>query len=506
MLQLVRVLGATAVLGITAMLGLLDAAIVLGVLVYGVIVAIAELFLVRVPERATAFVTASVLVDGVALALVVSATGGARSPLLFLVFLDVVAATLLVSYRTGLKLALWCALLLLLAHALVDAGVIEGTMHVNDRFAVVSACTFLVFALSAAAFSSVNERSLRHSRSQLSSMVELGAELERSRRTDDVMAALVRHACARLGFVRVAVLVHHDSRWTGIVDDGRVEAHVELPDQAAAVVWECWSSSSPLLVRSLDDGLLDAVLPDASNVLVAPVAADDERLGVVVAEWGGEGDARIPSSTVQALAQAAMHTALALRNASLLVEVERLATRDSLTGIANRRLFDESLARETARSQRLGAPLSLVVFDVDHFKQINDSFGHLTGDAVLRDVAEALVAGTKGFDIAARLGGDEFVLLLPGCRREDAVKVADRVRSEIIRRSNSTAVTISAGVATMPDNAVDGERLVSAADAALYDAKRRGRDRSHASERVPEGGVASPGAPRWGGASLARGA
>ena len=477
-LQLVRVLGAVAVLAITALLGILDAAIIVGVLAYATTVAAGELFRQRAPERTATFVSITVLVDGIALALVVSATGGARSPLLFLVFLDVVAVTLLVSYRSGLKLALWCALLLLLAHAVVDAGIVDGSRSVSDRFAVLSATTFLLFALSAAAFSSVNERSLRHSRNQLSWLVELGAELERARRTDDVMAALVRHACSHLGFVRVAVLMRQQDRWGGIVDDGRREVLVELADQVTPVLWEHNANAGPLLLRTLDEGVLDSVLPDASNVLIAPVTADEDQLGVVVAEWGGDEGARIPSSTVQALAQAAVHTALALRNAALLVEIERLATRDSLTDIANRRLFDESLERETARSQRLGAPLSLVVFDIDHFKEINDTYGHLAGDAVLRDVANALVSGTKGFDVAARLGGDEFVLLLPGCRRDDAVHVADRVRAEIVRRSTSVAVTISAGVATMPENAVDGERLISAADGALYDAKRRGRDRS----------------------------
>jgi diguanylate cyclase (GGDEF)-like protein len=144
------------------------------------------------------------------------------------------------------------------------------------------------------------------------------------------------------------------------------------------------------------------------------------------------------------------------------------------------------------------------VFDVDHFKQINDTFGHPTGDAVLRHVADALVATTKGFDVAARFGGDEFVLLLPGCSRGDAVGVADRVRAEIARRATTASVTISAGVATMPDNAIDAERLVSAADAALYEAKRLGRDCAHASVRAAES--VAPGTVRWGGAPLARGA
>ncbi|MFI5047532.1 MAG: diguanylate cyclase [Acidimicrobiia bacterium] len=504
-LQLVRAFGAAAVLGIAAVVGELRPPLALGVLCYLAVLAASELFRALAPERTELFVSSVVVLDGLALALAVSATGGYQSALLFLVFLEVVAVTLLVSYRAGLKLATWCALLLLLAHAAADAGILALHPVVTDRVAGVTAATFLLFAASAAAFSSVNERSLRHSRSQLALLVELGAELERSRRGDDVMAVLVHHACARLGFVRVGVIVQHGDEWRGVVDDGRVEMVLTVPDGPAPVVWQSWSSGAPELVRTLDDPLLDTILPNALNVLVVPISADEEPIGVVVAEWGGEEGARIPTMTVQGLAQAAAQTGLALRNAALLVEVERLATRDSLTGIANRRLFDESLSRETARSQRLTAPLSLVVFDIDHFKQINDTFGHQTGDAVLREVADALVATTKGFDVAARFGGDEFVLLLPGCSRADALGVAERVRSAVVHRTRAATVTVSAGVATMPDNAVDGERLVSAADAALYEAKRLGRDCAHASERSHTLDVA-PGTRRWGGAPLARGA
>jgi diguanylate cyclase (GGDEF)-like protein len=301
------------------------------------------------------------------------------------------------------------------------------------------------------------------------------------------MAALVRHVCGRLGFTRVVVLVERGDEWWGVCDDGVVESLIETRNSNTLHMLEALSSTSPVLVRTLEDGLIDAVLPNARNVVVVPVVADGERFGIVAAEWGGRDEARIPVLTVAALAQAAMHTASALHNAALLDEVERLATRDSLTGIANRRLFDESLAREVARSQRLGAPLSLVVFDVDHFKQINDTYGHIAGDTVLREVAESIVASTKNFDVAARYGGDEFVLLLPGCGSADAVGVAERVRAEIGHRVQAVSVTASAGLATMPDNAYDSDRLVAAADAALYEAKRSGRDRAAASTREANG-------------------
>ena len=299
-----------------------------------------------------------------------------------------------------------------------------------------------------------------------------------------MLATLVRHACARLGFTRAVVLVRSGPVWDGVRDDGTVEVHFHVSDQPAPLVDEAWSSGTP---DARARGRRRPARPRAPRRRATsssrPITADGEHLGVAVGEWGGGNDARIPTSTVRALAQASMHAALAFRNARLLGENERLATRDSLTGLANRRLFDESLQREVARAQRLATPLSLLVLDVDHFKQVNDTYGHQTGDAVLREVADALVANTKNYDVAARYGGDEFVVLLPGCSRDDALRVAERVRHGIARAVGEAPVTISAGVATVPDNATDAERLMAAADAALYDAKRTGRDRVAGSGR-----------------------
>jgi two-component system, cell cycle response regulator len=502
-LQFMRLLNLVALFVVPVLAGVESRRAVAVGLVYLVVVAGIELLRRVAPQHSVAIVSWSVLIDGLAVVVGVGVTGGYRSPLLFLVFLDVMAVTLVASYRTGLKLAVWCALLLLLLHAAADAGVVDGANALDDRVAIVSAVAFLLFAVCAALFSAINERALRNSRGHLEQLVELGSDLERAIRPDDVLATLVRHSCARLGFNRAVVLVRSGPVWDGVRDDGVAEVHFHVSDQSAPLIDEVWSTNTSMLVRVVEDDLLDLVLPGAGNVVVTPMTADGEHLGVAVGEWGGGNDARIPTSTVRALAQASMHSALALRNARLLGENERLATRDSLTGLANRRLFDESLQREVARAQRLSAPVSLLVLDVDHFKQVNDTYGHQTGDEVLCEVADALVSNTKNYDVAARYGGDEFVVLLPGCERDDAMRVAERVRNSIARAVGEAPVTISAGIATVPDNASDAERLMAAADAALYEAKRTGRDKVASSGRNME--VVPPPPLQWS-APLARGA
>ncbi len=381
----------------------------------------------------------------------------------------------------------------------------NGAESVVARSPVAADVPPVALAAGAPLRSLVNRRALRRSRVQLDWLMALGADLEHAHRADDVMTALVRHVRGRLGFSRAVILTRRGDGWSGVCDDGVCESRVETRSRGSVPEFDMLPTSGPfLVVQTLGDGVLDEILADASNVVVLPVVADHQRYGVVAAEWGGAGAARIPARVVQAIAHAAARTGSALHSAALLDAAEQLATRDSLTGIASRRQFDESLARESARSQRLGSPLTLIVFDVDHFKQINDSYGHATGDAVLRDIADTIVANTKSFDVAARYGGDEFVLLLPGCSRADAPGVTERVRTEIGRRLHAVPATVSAGVATMPDNAHDGELLVSAADAALYEAKRDGRDRAMASTRAA--GARSPAAVRRNGASLARGA
>lgn len=163
-------------------------------------------------------------------------------------------------------------------------------------------------------------------------------------------------------------------------------------------------------------------------------------------------------------------------------QLQELASTDGLTGLANRRAFADRLGTEISRAKRTNEPLSLVFFDIDHFKKLNDSLGHLEGDAALARVAAILDEGRRSTDLVARWGGEEFAVLLPGTTHQAALLVAERLRQIIERGDLPGKCTISGGVATLPDHAQEERSLVGAADDALYSAKHHGRNRVHGSK------------------------
>jgi len=164
--------------------------------------------------------------------------------------------------------------------------------------------------------------------------------------------------------------------------------------------------------------------------------------------------------------------------------IQHIARTDALTGLMNRGTLNEMLPLELARAQRQNQPLTLVLGDVDHFKAINDTFGHVVGDRVLTAVGKLLSAQVRPYDLAARFGGEEFVLLFPGAACMEGVQIADRLRTKIGSLQipgGPERMTISFGVATWVKGE-STETLVARADAALYRAKHAGRDRVEADE------------------------
>jgi diguanylate cyclase (GGDEF)-like protein len=179
----------------------------------------------------------------------------------------------------------------------------------------------------------------------------------------------------------------------------------------------------------------------------------------------------------------AEHIGVSLANLRLRESLRTQAIRDPLTGLFNRRYMEETMERECARFNRLGTPISLIMMDFDHFKKFNDTYGHTSGDMLLRQFGSWLKTQNRVEDIACRFGGEEFILILPGANLDIARKRAEQLRLGVKRLRGQQSgkflqrVSLSLGVAVFPDHGSTVEEIITAADMAMYQAKKEGRDR-----------------------------
>jgi diguanylate cyclase (GGDEF)-like protein len=425
---------------------------------------------------------ASVVVDALYLALVVNATGGTSSALGFLVYLHIVAVTLVVSYRRGLEAAVAQAALVFISSSALGARYLDGMLWSAPSGAALRATSYLIVAVAAAALASVDERALNRSRAHVQAQLDLAAELHAAVHPQPTAVVLAGHLVERLGYQRAVVL--------GVGATGRCEGAVRGPDQRVLVdrvnrsIDQIAAGLGTLaLRRNLDLDVLDRLLPDAENVVVLRMEADGRTVGVLAAEWGHGKRARIPADVVDATTQSAGYAALALHAATLLAASQLRADHDELTGLANRSSLHEALSREMARTERRRGVLSLALFDLDHFKEVNDAYGHAAGDDVLRLAARTLEREARQGDLCARLHGDEFAVLLPDCSPRDALDVVARVVRVLGEELGPHRVTVSAGVASYPGHDTP-TGLMRAADVALYNSKEAGRNRATAADPV----------------------
>ena len=173
---------------------------------------------------------------------------------------------------------------------------------------------------------------------------------------------------------------------------------------------------------------------------------------------------------------------LALRLDRAQNKLNLIATTDELTGLRNRRYIMDHLEKEYQRAMRTGAPLSLILIDIDHFKKVNDSYGHVFGDLVLNAVAREMEGSLRSYDLLGRIGGEEFLIASPGSELDDATALAERIRERIkarriANRTQAVQVTVSAGVTSLSHQDAKAYGLLARADDALYQAKQQGRDR-----------------------------
>jgi diguanylate cyclase (GGDEF)-like protein len=304
--------------------------------------------------------------------------------------------------------------------------------------------------------------------------------LQVTRREPEANRLIKRHLERSIPGAVVAVLNRNNS-------DNRLEVMTELPEDAplreASLGAEPESCAAIRLGRAHNrDGELTSLLecdicgklPGAS--LCTPSLVGGEVIGAVLVEreerLAGDDERRVLETVNQAAPVLAN-----LRNLSL---AETRALTDTLTGLPNKRAIEDTLKRMAAQSSRSESPLAAIMFDLDHFKQVNDIHGHNRGDEVLAQVGAAVTACLRESDFAGRYVGEEFLVLLPDSDRDAALATAERLRTAIAAvplSGASHAVTASLGVAVMPDDATEGAELLRCADRALYAAKRSGRDR-----------------------------
>jgi diguanylate cyclase (GGDEF)-like protein len=280
-----------------------------------------------------------------------------------------------------------------------------------------------------------------------------------------------------------AVFVTSASR--NVVEARAVWASTPSPERAVFKPEECWALRRGRIhvVESTSTGLLCAHLPHPGPpaYLCVPLIAQGESLGILhlaarAADTWSEGHQRLASTVADQLG-------LAVANLKLRETLRNQSIRDPLTGLFNRRYLEETLERELRRAGRSGGALGIVMLDLDRFKQFNDTFGHDTGDVLLREMGRLLQAAVRGGDVACRYGGEEFVLVLPDAEvevtRQRAEHIREAVKHLFISHDGQSvgSVSVSAGVAAFPAHGTTAETLVQAADAALYRAKAEGRDR-----------------------------
>jgi diguanylate cyclase (GGDEF)-like protein/PAS domain S-box-containing protein len=250
-----------------------------------------------------------------------------------------------------------------------------------------------------------------------------------------------------------------------------------------------WETGQPLLIndyRHWPHRVRAYTSASPRSMIGAPIRWGEAFLGVLNI-MATEKD-RFIQTDVDTLGMFANQAAIAIRNARLYRQVEQTAITDELTGIFNRRGFLQLGEREFDRALRLGRPLAALLIDIDHFKAVNDRFGHQTGDQVLQALAENLRRNTRGIDVTGRYGGEEFVLLLPETLPAGALQIAERIRQAIARMrvaaplesgapESAIAVTASIGIAALTPDIRNLGFLIDRADQAQYLAKRAGRNR-----------------------------
>ncbi|MCL4217352.1 MAG: sensor domain-containing diguanylate cyclase [Candidatus Hydrogenedentes bacterium] len=354
-----------------------------------------------------------------------------------------------------------------------------------------------VMAFQAGYLGSLNQSAAKE-KHDLTTVLEILKAISSRRRSHDVLFVFVEQIARVIGLERCSVVRIWGSSGTGHVlashDDESISDLTIAVDKYPELGRALQEESKVVINDAQRDSLVQPyadVLKKAGvqGILVIPIVMNDPDIGSLFlrAVRAHQGFSAQEVSFCEIVAEAASN---ALERSHLFENIqranerlERLAITDGLTGLYNHRHFRERLEDEFFRARRYHLPMSCLILDVDNFKTINDNYGHLSGDKVLREIAERIQRAVRKSDFVARYGGEEFVVLMPQTAMKGAVTEASRLLKELRKLPypglpETEAVTVSIGVAVLDhENMLDCEALIRAADGALYEAKRQGKDR-----------------------------
>jgi diguanylate cyclase (GGDEF)-like protein len=251
-----------------------------------------------------------------------------------------------------------------------------------------------------------------------------------------------------------------------------------------------FAEGKPLLVSNLetDERVLQEKRPRyrTRSFVSLPLRTDDRTIGVLNVADKASGDPFTPYD-LDLLTSIATYTMIAVQRSEFhrrTEELKQISITDSLTGLLNRGHFQERLAEEIERFKRHKLPFSLIMIDIDDFKRLNDTHGHVVGDEALVATARSIRNSIRAIDMAARYGGEEFTVILPQTAKQAARTMAQRIGRAVARTPIQTTkgvvlyLTVSLGAASFPDDATTGDELLQRADQAMYEAKRRGKNQA----------------------------
>jgi diguanylate cyclase (GGDEF)-like protein/PAS domain S-box-containing protein len=341
----------------------------------------------------------------------------------------------------------------------------------------------------------VQELTKRSGRANL--LARMGKLLQSSRNMEEAVSIVLGLAPKIFPAFRGALLLLNDSRT--LLEVAGAWADCSLAAAEPLEANSCWAlRTGQRHFVELGDRTAQCAhaIGSKSSYLCIPVMAQGGAVGVLHLQ--SLTSTREPfESELLLISTFAEQVGLSISNLKLQEALRQQSTKDALTGIFNRRYLEESLEREIRRAARVDQPVGVVMFDLDHFKTFNDTFGHEAGDSVLRELGAFLSRNVRAEDIPCRFGGEEFVLILPGATLEGARSRAERLRSKVreltvMHQGKSVGmITISVGVGAFPVHGLSVKEVIAAADGALYRAKKDGRDRVVAAELAQNIAVAT---------------